>query len=87
MKEGSQLPWSPRDWRMEATTQRRRANPFDRLFQFLPAMVDLSTLIFIGYVVFAVLLIYVLLFGESEFHRTGIVGKSQPLRSFFTSFR
>ena len=37
-------------------------------------MVDVSTVIFLSYVLFAVIIIYTLLFGESEFHRSGIVG-------------
>lgn len=37
-------------------------------------MVDVTTIIFVGYVLFAVTIIYTLLFGESEFHRNGVVG-------------
>jgi palmitoyltransferase len=37
-------------------------------------MLSFGTIFFLGYVLFAVLLIYTLLFGESEFHRRGYVG-------------
>lgn len=37
-------------------------------------MISLGTIFFVGYVLFAVAIIYTLLFGESDFHRRGFVG-------------
>jgi hypothetical protein len=37
-------------------------------------MLTIGTIFFVGYILFAVTIIYTLLFGESDFHRKGIVG-------------
>ena len=51
-----------------------RKRPTPALGPLALTMLSFGTIFFLGYVLFAVLLIYTLLFGESEFHRRGYVG-------------
>jgi len=45
-------------------------------------MISFGTIFFVGYVLFAVAIIYTLLFGESDFHRRGFVGTNLSNATF-----